>query len=249
MPIVADAEAGFGGALNVYELMKSMIEAGAAGVHFEDQLSSEKKCGHMGGKVLIPTGQHIRTLNAARLAADVAGVPTMIVARTDVARRELLTSDVDPRDQAFITGERTPEGFYYVRPGIDTRSRAALAYAPYADLIWCETSTPTWTRHAIFAEADQGASTRTSCWPTTARRRSTGASTSTTTTIARFQRELGAMGYTFQFVTLAGWHALNESMFQLARGYAKHGMTRLRRTAGARVRPRGAWLHRNPPPA
>ena len=152
VPIVADAEAGFGGPLNAYELMRSMIEAGAAGVHFEDQLSSEKKCGHMGGKVLVPTGQHVRTLNAARLAADVAGVPTLIVARTDSLGANLLTSDVDPRDREFCTGERSPEGFYYIRPGIDTAVARGLAYAPYADLIWCETSTPDLEEARVFAE-------------------------------------------------------------------------------------------------
>ena len=181
MPIVADAEAGFGGPLNAYELMRSMIEAGAAGVHFEDQLSSEKKCGHMGGKVLIPTGQHIRTLNAARLAADVAGVPTMIIARTDSLGANLLTTDVDPCDQEFLTGERSPEGFYYVRPGSTSPVARGLAYAPYADLIWCETATPDLEEARVVRRGRSGPNTRTSCWPTTARRRSTGASTWTTT--------------------------------------------------------------------
>src|SRR3984957_19062592 len=201
VPIVADAEAGFGGALNVYELMRSMIEAGAAGVHFEDQLSSEKKCGHMGGKVLIPTGQHIRTLNAARLAADVAGVPTLIIAR-----------------------ERSPEGFYYVQSGIEQAVARALAYAPYADLIWCETSTPNLEEARIFAERIRehypDKLLAYNCSPSFNWRKHLDDDT-----IAKFQRELGAMGYAFQFVTLAGWHALNESAFKLARGYANHGMT------------------------
>jgi len=224
VPIVADAEAGFGGALNAYELMRSMIEAGAAGVHFEDQLSSEKKCGHMGGKVLIPTGQHIRTLNAARLAADVAGVPTLVVARTDSLGATLLTSDVDPRDQEFCTGERSPEGFYYIRAGIDAAVARGLAYAPYADLIWCETSTPDLEEARIFAERIKAEypdkMLAYNCSPSFNWRKHLDDET-----IARFQRELGAMGYAFQFVTLAGWHALNESAFRLARGYANHGMT------------------------
>ncbi len=224
VPIVADAEAGFGGALNAYELMRSMIEAGAAGVHFEDQLSSEKKCGHMGGKVLIPTGQHIRTLNAARLAADVAGVPTLIIARTDSLGASLLTTDVDPRDHQFITGERTAEGFYYVRPGIEQAVARGLAYAPYADLIWCETSTPDLAEAQIFAERIHEVYPDKllayNCSPSFNWRKHLDDGT-----IARFQRELGAMGYAFQFVTLAGWHALNESTFRLARGYANHGMS------------------------
>ena len=224
VPIVADAEAGFGGALNAYELMRSMIEAGAAGVHFEDQLSSEKKCGHMGGKVLIPTGQHIRTLNAARLAADVAGVPTVIIARTDSLGANLLTSDVDPRDQEFCTGERSPEGFYHVRSGIEQAVARGLAYAPHADLIWCETSMPDLEEAQTFAERIKerypGKLLAYNCSPSFNWRRHLD-----TDTIARFQRELGAMGYAFQFVTLAGWHALNESTFRLARGYANHGMS------------------------
>jgi len=224
VPIVADAEAGFGGALNVFELMKQMIEAGAAGVHFEDQLSSEKKCGHMGGKVLIPTGQHIRTLSAARLAADVLGVPTVIVARTDSLGANLLTSDVDPRDQEFLTGERSPEGFYYVQQGMDQAVARGLAYAPHADLIWCETSTPDLDDARVFAERIKAEYPDKllayNCSPSFNWRKHLDDST-----IARFQRELGAMGYAFQFVTLAGWHALNESAFRLARGYANHGMT------------------------
>ncbi|HET9692089.1 MAG TPA: isocitrate lyase [Acidimicrobiales bacterium] len=223
-PVVADAEAGFGGALNAYELMKMMIEAGAAGVHFEDQLSSAKKCGHMGGKVLIPTQQHISTLLAARLAADVAGVPTLVVARTDSLGANLLTSDVDERDQPFCTGERTSEGFYRVTPSIDAAIARALAYAPYSDLIWCETSLPDLDEARKFAEAvkaehpDQMLAYN--CSPSFNWKRHLDDET-----IARFQKELGAMGYRFQFITLAGWHALNESMFELARGYAQHGMT------------------------
>jgi isocitrate lyase len=224
VPIVADAEAGFGGALNAYELMKSMIEAGAAGVHFEDQLSSEKKCGHMGGKVLIPTGQHIRTLNAARLAADVAGVPTIVIARTDSLGANLLTTDVDPRDEEFLTGERSPEGFYYVRPGIDIAVARGLAYAPYADLIWCETATPDLEEARIFAERIRDRYPDKllayNCSPSFNWRKHLDDDA-----IARFQKELGAMGYAFQFVTLAGWHALNESAFQLAHDYAQRGMT------------------------
>jgi isocitrate lyase len=224
VPIVADAEAGFGGPLNTYELMRSMIEAGAAGVHFEDQLSSEKKCGHMGGKVLVPTAQHIRTLNAARLAADVAGVPSIIIARTDSLGASLLTSDVDERDREFTTGERSPEGFYYVQPGIDIAVARALAYAPYADLIWCETATPDLEEARIFAERVRAEYPDKllayNCSPSFNWRRHLDDDT-----ISRFQRELGAMGYAFQFVTLAGWHALNESAFQLARGYAETGMS------------------------
>jgi isocitrate lyase len=224
VPIVADAEAGFGGALNVFELMRSMIEAGAAGVHFEDQLSSEKKCGHMGGKVLVPTGQHIRTLAAARLAADVAGVPTVIIARTDARGANLLTSDVDPRDQEFVTGERSPEGFYYVRPGLDIAVARGLAYAPYCDLIWCETSTPDLDEAREFADRIHAQYPDKllayNCSPSFNWKQRLDDDT-----IARFQRELGAMGYAFQFVTLAGWHALNESAFQLAHGYARRGMS------------------------
>jgi isocitrate lyase len=224
VPIVADAEAGFGGALNAYELMKSMIEAGAAGVHFEDQLSSEKKCGHMGGKVLIPTGQHIRTLNAARLAADVAGVPSIVIARTDSLGANLITTDVDPRDEEFLTGERSPEGFYYMQPGIDTAVARGLAYAPYADLIWCETATPSLEEARIFAERIKerypDKMLAYNCSPSFNWRKHLDDAA-----IASFQKELGAMGYAFQFVTLAGWHALNESAFQLAHGYAQRGMS------------------------
>jgi isocitrate lyase len=224
VPIIADAEAGFGGALNAFELMKGMIEAGAAGVHYEDQLSSEKKCGHMGGKVLVPTQQHVRTLNAARLAADVCGVPSLIVARTDSLGANLLTSDIDPLDQEFTTGERSPEGFYYVRPGMDIAVARGLAYAPHADLIWCETSTPDLDEARIFAERIKAEYPDKllayNCSPSFNWRKHLDDET-----IGRFQKELGAMGYAFQFVTLAGWHALNESAFSLAHGYARNGMT------------------------
>jgi len=224
VPIVADAEAGFGGALNSFELMKAMIEAGAAGVHFEDQLSSEKKCGHMGGKVLVPTSQHIRTLNAARLAADVCGVPTLVVARTDSLGANLLTSDVDPLDREFTTGERSPEGFYYVRPGMDIAVARGLAYAPYADLIWCETSTPDLDEARRYAEAIKARypdkMLAYNCSPSFNWKKALDDET-----IARFQKELGSMGYTFQFITLAGWHALNAASFELAHGYAQRGMS------------------------
>jgi isocitrate lyase len=222
-PIVADAEAGFGGVLNAFELMKSMIAAGAAGVHWEDQLASEKKCGHLGGKVLIPTGQHIKTLNAARLAADVCGVPTLIVARTDAQAATLLTSDIDERDQRFVTGERTAEGFYRVRGGIEACIARGLAYAPYSDLLWMETSKPDLGVAREFAEAirsqypDQMLAYN--CSPSFNWRAHLDEGT-----IEKFQRELGEMGYTFQFITLAGFHALNHSMFDLAHGYAKEGM-------------------------
>ncbi|GAA2174807.1 isocitrate lyase [Arthrobacter parietis] len=224
VPIVADAEAGFGGPLNAFELMKSMIVAGASGVHWEDQLASEKKCGHLGGKVLIPTQQHVRTLNAARLAADVAGVPSVIVARTDAEAATLLTSDVDERDRPFLTGGRTPEGFYEVRNGIDPCIARARAYAPYADLIWMETGTPDLELARRFAESvktefpDQMLAYN--CSPSFNWRKHLD-----DTTIAKFQRELGAMGFTFQFITLAGFHALNYSMFDLAHGYAADGMS------------------------
>ncbi|WP_049822125.1 isocitrate lyase [Arthrobacter sp. H41] len=224
VPIVADAEAGFGGPLNAYELMKSMIQAGAAGVHWEDQLASEKKCGHLGGKVLIPTQQHVRTLNAARLAADVAGTPSVVIARTDAEAATLITSDVDERDQPFVTGERTPEGFYHVRNGIEPCIARAKAYAPYSDLIWMETGTPDLELAKKFAEAvksefpDQMLSYN--CSPSFNWRKHLDDAT-----IAKFQRELGAMGFTFQFITLAGFHALNYSMFDLAHGYARDGMT------------------------
>jgi len=223
-PIVADAEAGFGGALNAFELMKAMIEAGAAGVHFEDQLSSEKKCGHLGGKVLIPTGQHIKTLTAARLAADVLDVPSLVIARTDAQAATLLTSDVDERDLPFVTGERTAEGFYRVRNGIEPCIARGLAYAPYSDLLWMETSTPDLEVARSFAEAvkaqypDQMLAYN--CSPSFNWRAHLDEAT-----IAKFQKELAAMGYRFQFITLAGFHALNESMFALAHGYARDDMS------------------------
>jgi isocitrate lyase len=223
-PIVADAEAGFGGPLNAFELMKTMIEAGAAGVHFEDQLASEKKCGHLGGKVLVPTSQFIRTLAAARLAADVCDVPTVLVARTDALSATLITSDVDARDQDFLTGERTPEGYFRVEGGMDSAIARGLAYAPYADLIWCETSTPDLGEAREFADAIHerfpGKLLAYNCSPSFNWKRHLDDDE-----IARFQRELGRMGYRFQFITLAGFHALNESMFELARGYAEEGMT------------------------
>ncbi|MFN3199013.1 MAG: isocitrate lyase [Bradymonadia bacterium] len=224
VPIMADAEAGFGGPLNAYELMKGMIEAGAAGVHFEDQLAAEKKCGHLGGKVLIPTSQFIRTLTAARLASDVMGVPTVLVARTDAEAANLLTSDIDPRDQEFCTGERTPEGFYRIRPGLESAIARAKSYAPYADLVWCETKTPDLEEAKKFAEAVQadfpGKMLAYNCSPSFNWKKKLDDAT-----IAKFQRELGAMGYKFQFVTLAGFHALNYSMFELARNYGAEGMT------------------------
>ncbi|MDB4895757.1 MAG: aceA [Firmicutes bacterium] len=223
-PIVADAEAGFGGPLNAFELMKSMIEAGAAAVHWEDQLASEKKCGHMGGKVLVPISQHIRTLTAARLAADVMGVPTVVVARTDSLGAALLTSDTDPRDRVFTTGERTTEGYFVVRPGIASAIAHGLAYAPYSDLVWCETAKPDLAQARAFAEALHaeypGKVLAYNCSPSFNWKRHLDDAT-----IARFQRELGAMGYKFQFITLAGFHALNASMFELARGYVEEGMT------------------------
>ena len=222
-PIVADAEAGFGGVLNAFELMKAMIVAGAAGVHWEDQLASEKKCGHLGGKVLIPTGQHIKTLNAARLAADVLGVPTLVVARTDARAATLITSDIDERDRPFLTGDRTAEGFYRVRNGMPAGIARGLAYAPYCDLLWMETSTPDLDEARVFAEAiraeypDQMLAYN--CSPSFNWRKHLDEST-----IGKFQRELGEMGYKFQFITLAGFHALNYSMFDLAHGYAAEGM-------------------------
>jgi isocitrate lyase len=224
VPIVADAEAGFGGPLNAFELMKAMIEAGAAGVHFEDQLASEKKCGHLGGKVLIPTRQFIRTLVAARLAADVMGTSTLVIARTDANSAKLLTSDIDPRDQPFCTGARTAEGYFRVQGGLDMAIARGLAYAPYADLIWCETSTPDLEEARRFADAIHARFPEKllayNCSPSFNWRRHLSEAN-----IAGFQRELGAMGYRFQFVTLAGFHALNYGMFELARGYQARGMT------------------------
>lgn len=222
-PIIADAEAGFGGPLNVFELMKSMIEAGAAGVHFEDQLSSEKKCGHMGGKVLIPTSNAVKNLVSARLAADVCGVPTLLVARTDANGAHLITSDIDARDQEFLTGERTSEGFYRMRGGLDAAIARGLSYAPYVDLIWCETSEPSLPEARRFAEAIHaqfpGKLLAYNCSPSFNWQKKLD-----TQTIAMFQDELGDMGYKFQFVTLAGFHALNHSMFDLSRQYSEHGM-------------------------
>src|SRR5487761_1555124 len=222
-PLVADAEAGFGGVLNAFELMKAMITAGAAGVHWEDQLASEKKCGHLGGKVLIPTGQHIKTLNAARLATDVAKVPTIVVARTDADAATLITSDIDERDQQFVTGERTAEGFYRVRNGIEPCIARGLAYSPHSDMLWMETSTPDLEIARKFAEAIKAVYPDQllayNCSPSFNWRRHLDEET-----IAKFQRELGAMGYKFQFITLAGFHALNQSMFDLARGYGEEGM-------------------------
>ena len=222
-PIVADAEAGFGGALNAFELMKSMIDAGAAGVHFEDQLASEKKCGHLGGKVLVPTAQFIRTLTAARLAADVSGVPTVLVARTDAHAATLLQSDVDEHDLGFLTGERTTEGFFHVRNGNEAAIARALAYAPSADVLWCETSTPDLEQATTFAEAVHarfpGKLLAYNCSPSFNWRKHLDDDT-----IAMFQRELAAMGYRFQFITLAGFHALNASMFELEKGYEAEGM-------------------------
>jgi isocitrate lyase len=224
VPIVADAEAGFGGPLNAYELMASMITSGAAGVHWEDQLAAEKKCGHLGGKVLIPTSQHVRTLNAARLAADVAGVPTIVIARTDALAADLLTSDVDPRDQPFLTGERTSEGYYRVKPGLDAVVARAEAYAEYADLIWVETGEPDIELAREFAERIHakfpGKLLAYNCSPSF-----NWKSKLNDAQIAGFQKELAALGYAFQFITLAGFHALNYSMFTLAKGYAENAMT------------------------
>ena len=224
LPIVADAEAGFGGVLNAFELMKSMIDAGAAGVHFEDQLASVKKCGHMGGKVLVPTREAVAKLVAARLAADVMGVPTVLLARTDAEAADLVTSDVDDNDRPFLTGERTVEGFFRARNGLDQSIARGLAYAPYADMIWCETGTPDLAYARSFAEAIHkqfpGKMLAYNCSPSFNWKKNLDDAT-----IAKFQRELGAMGYKFQFITLAGFHALNYSMFNLAHGYARSNMT------------------------
>ena len=223
LPIVADAEAGFGGPLNAFELMKAMIESGAAGVHFEDQLSSAKKCGHMGGKVLVPTAQHLSTLKAARLAADVLGVETLLIARTDALSAGLITSDVDARDRAALTGERTAEGFFVTAPGLQAPIQRGLAYAPYCDLLWCETSTPDLDEASEFAEAIHAVYPNKmlayNCSPSFNWRAHLDDAE-----IAVFQKELGAMGYTFQFITLAGWHALNASAFELAYGYQSDDM-------------------------
>ncbi len=223
-PIVADAEAGFGGVLNAFELMKAMIEAGAAGVHFEDQLASVKKCGHMGGKVLVPTREAVEKLNAARLAADVMGVPTLLVARTDAEAADLLTSDIDPNDQSFTTGERTPEGFYRTRNGLDQAISRGLAYAPYADLVWCETGKPDLEFARKFAEAIHakfpGKLLAYNCSPSFNWKKNLDDET-----IAKFQKEIASYGYKFQFITLAGFHSLNYSMFNLAHGYARRQMS------------------------
>ena len=223
-PIVADAEAGFGGVLNAFELMKAMIDAGAAGVHFEDQLASVKKCGHMGGKVLVPTQEHVQKLAAARLAADVLGVPTVLLARTDAEAADIVTSDIDERDQPFLTGERTAEGFYRTKKGFDQALARGLAYAEYADMVWCETGTPDLDFARRFAEGIRkkfpGKMLAYNCSPSFNWKRNLDDAT-----IARFQRELGAMGYKFQFITLAGFHALNYSMFELAHGYARNHMS------------------------
>jgi isocitrate lyase len=223
-PIVADAEAGFGGVLNAFELMKAMIEAGAAGVHFEDQLASVKKCGHMGGKVLVPTQEHVQKLAAARLAADVMGVPTVVLARTDAEAADLITSDIDERDRPFLTGERTAEGFYRTKKGFDQALARGVAYAEYADMVWCETGTPDLEFARRFAEGIRrkfpGKMLAYNCSPSFNWKRNLDDAT-----IARFQRELGAMGYKFQFITLAGFHSLNYGMFELAHGYARNDMT------------------------
>ncbi len=222
-PIVADAEAGFGGPLHAFELMKSMIEAGAAGVHFEDQLAAEKKCGHLGGKVLIPTSQFVRTLVSARFAADVLGVPSLIIARTDSLGANLITSDIDAYDKPFLTGERTSEGYYRVKPGMEAAIARGLAYAPYADLLWVETSKPDLKEAKEFADAIHakypGKLLAYNCSPSFNWKKNLDSAT-----IAKFQKELGAMGYKFQFITLAGWHLVNLHSFELARAYAKEGM-------------------------
>ena len=224
LPIVADAEAGFGGPIHAYELMKNMIEAGAAGVHYEDQLAAEKKCGHMGGKVLVPTSQHVRTLQAARLAADMMDVPTIVMARTDALSATLLTTDIDERDREFCTGGRTTEGYFSVTGGIESAIARGLAYAPYADLIWCETSTPDIDEARQFAEAIHarypGKMLAYNCSPSFNWKRHLDDAT-----IARFQEELAGMGYRFHFITLAGWHSINYNTFKLARAYRDAGMT------------------------
>jgi len=223
-PIVADAEAGFGGVLNAFELMKSMIDAGAAGVHFEDQLASVKKCGHMGGKVLVPTREAVAKLTAARLAADVMGTPTLVIARTDAEAADLVTSDVDDNDKPFLTGQRTVEGFYRTKPGLEQAVSRGLAYADYADMVWCETGKPDLGYAKAFAEAIHkkfpGKLLAYNCSPSFNWKKNLDDAT-----IAKFQRELGAMGYKFQFITLAGFHSLNYSMFNLAHGYARNSMT------------------------
>ena len=248
VPIVADAEAGFGGPLNAFELMKSMIASGAAGVHWEDQLASEKKCGHMGGKVLVPTAQHVRTLNAARLAADISGVPTLVVARTDALAADLMTSDIDPIDQPFLTGERTAEGFYRVRSGLEPVLARAKAYAPYCrpDLGRDRHPGPR-PGPRVRHRAAQGIPRKDAGLQLLSVVQLASQALPTTRS-PTFQDELGELGYKFQFITLAGFHALNHSMFHLAQGYAKTGMTRLRRAAGGRVRRRDRRLHRGQAP-
>ena len=247
-PIVADAEAGFGGVLNAFELMKAMIEAGAAGVHFEDQLASVKKCGHMGGKVLVPTREAVEKLIAARLAADVMGVPTLIVARTDAEAADLLTSDIDDNDQPFCTGERTVEGFYKTHKGLDQAISRGLAYAPYADLVWCETGKPDLEFARRFAEAIHakfpGKLLAYNCSPSFNWKKNLDDAT-----IASFQKRTAAMGYKFQFITLAGFHALNYGMFDLAHGYARRQMSAFVELQEARIRRRRPRLHRGQAPA
>ena len=247
-PILADAEAGFGGVLNAFELMKAFIEAGAAGVHFEDQLASEKKCGHLGGKVLVPTQQFIRTLTAARLAADVCDVPTLILARTDSLSATLLTSDVDERDRQFVTGERTPEGYFVIESGLDSAIARGLAYAPYADLIWFETSTPDLGEAREFADAIHdsfpGKLLAYNCSPSFNWKRHLDDEA-----IADFQERLGEMGYRFQFITLAGFHALNDVDVRARARLCRGRHDGLRAVAGAGVRARGGGLHGHPPPA
>ena len=234
--------------LNAFELMKAMIEAGAAGVHFEDQLASVKKCGHMGGKVLVPTREANAKLTAARLAADVMGVPTLVIARTDAEAADLVTSDVDENDQGFLTGERTVEGFYRTTPGLEQAVSRGLAYSEYADMVWCETGKPDLAYAKAFAEAIHrkfpGKLLAYNCSPSFNWKKNLDDAT-----IAKFQRELGAMGYKFQFITLAGFHSLNYSMFNLAHGYARNSMTRLRRAPGGRIRGRGKGLYRGEAPA
>ena len=241
-PIVADAEAGFGGQLNCFELMKGMIEAGAAGVHFEDQLSSEKKCGHLGGKVLLPTQTAVKNLISARLAADVMGVPTLLIARTDADAADLITSNIDPQDAPFITGERTPEGFFRTKAGIDQAIARGLAYAPYADLIWCETSEPNLEDARRFADAIHekfpGKLLAYNCSPSFNWKKKLDEKT-----IATFQEEIAKMGYKFQFVTLAGFHSLNHGMFELARGYKDYGMAAYSQLQQAEFDSERTWLY------
>ena len=247
-PIVADAEAGFGGVLNAFELMKSMIEAGAAGVHFEDQLASVKKCGHMGGKVLVPTREQVAKLTAARLAADVMGTPTLVIARTDAEAADLVTSDIDDNDKPFLTGERTMEGFYRTRPGLEQAVSRGLAYSAVADMVWCETGKPDLAYAKQFAEAIHakypGKLLAYNCSPSFNWKKNLDDAT-----IAKFQRELGAMGYKFQFITLAGFHSLNYSMFNLAHGYARNGMSAFVEMQEAEFAAAEKGFHRRQAPA